>query len=181
VQAIDSVTLRVSFDKPLDPRIPLQPALVNIKRADSTELEVTRVAWAAAFDAARAAFIADSVKRADSVRAAARPAVSAPPPATAPPLITSPGGARNPPPPAKPQFPPPDKAIIVTLAPSTPALPGKTYVLSGNAFRNLLGHVDAVHYVFVPPKPVPRDTTKTPPPGAKRDTTRPPGARPPFR
>jgi hypothetical protein len=46
----DSVTLRVAFDKPLDPGLPLQPALVRVQRADSTSLDVVRVQWAAAFD-----------------------------------------------------------------------------------------------------------------------------------
>ena len=37
----DSVTIHVSFDKPLDPAIPLQPALVRLQRADSSQLVVT--------------------------------------------------------------------------------------------------------------------------------------------
>jgi hypothetical protein len=183
IQLIDSVTLRVGFDKPLDPRLPLQPALVRIQRSDSTELQVTRIQWAAAFDAARAALTADSLHRADSVKAAAQPKPATPPPPPPAP-VTTPGGPRPPPPPPKPQFPPPDKAIILTLSPTTPILVTKTYVFSGNGFRNLVGHVDKVRRIFTPPKPAPRDTTTKKPPtpaGAARDTTRPPGTKPPPR
>jgi len=60
----DSVTMMIAFDKPLDPRILLQPALVALKRADSSDVTVTRVEWATAFQRAR--FAADSARRADS-------------------------------------------------------------------------------------------------------------------
>ncbi|HEU4787277.1 MAG TPA: Ig-like domain-containing protein, partial [Gemmatimonadaceae bacterium] len=43
IEVMDSVSLRVTFDKPIDPGLPLQPALVQLQRADSTPLEVTRV------------------------------------------------------------------------------------------------------------------------------------------
>jgi hypothetical protein len=180
MQLIDSVTVRVSFDKPIDPSVPLQPALVRLQRSDSTELQVTHVQWASAYEAARLAFTADSLKRADSIRAAARPTPAAPP-ASSP--VTTPGGPRNPPAPPKPRSPPPDKAIILSLSPTTPMFPANTYVFSGNGFRNLVGHVDKVRRIFVPPKPIPRDTTKkAPPAGGARDTTRPPpGTRPPPR
>jgi hypothetical protein len=182
VQLLDSVTLRVSFDKPLDPRLPLQPALIRLQHADSSELQVTRVLFAAPFDAARLAANADSLKRADSVRAAQRPGTPAAAPAAPLPPVPTPGGARNPPPPPKPQFPPPDKAIIITVAPNTPLFPATTYVLNGLGFRNLVGHADKVHRTFTPPKPIPRDTTtKKPAAPAVRDTTRPPGTRPPPR
>ena len=38
----DSVTITIAFDKPLDPTIPLQPALVALKRADSSLLRSPR-------------------------------------------------------------------------------------------------------------------------------------------
>jgi hypothetical protein len=183
IQMIDSVTLRVSFDKPIDPRLPLQPALVRVQRADSTELEVSKVQWAATYDAARLAFTTDSVKRADSIRTAAQPRPGPPPAAPPTPLpVTTPGGPRSPPPPPKPQFPPPEKAIILSLSPTTPVHYAMTYVFNGTGFRNLVGHVDKARGIFTPPKPAPRDTTtKKPPAGAARDTTRPPATKPPPR
>jgi hypothetical protein len=73
----DSVTIHVSFDKPLDPAIPLQPALVRLQRADSSQLVVTKVQWAAAFDQARQAQLTDSARRADSTKARQAPAAAA--------------------------------------------------------------------------------------------------------
>ncbi|MEO7085508.1 MAG: Ig-like domain-containing protein [Gemmatimonadaceae bacterium] len=182
VQMIDSTTIRVSFDKPIDPGLPLQPALVRVQRSDSTELQVTRVQWASTYDAAHLAFTTDSVKRADSVRTASQPKRAGVPPAPtpSPSPIPLPGGARNPPPPPKPKSPAPEKAIVISLSPTTPVVPTKTYVFTGNGFRNLVGHADRMRGFFTPPKPIPRDTTtKKPAVPAGRDTTKPPGAKPP--
>jgi hypothetical protein len=80
VTVADSVSVMIAFDKPLDPTIPLQPALVALKRADSSAITVTRVEWASEYQRARAA--ADSARRADSLRAAGR---GNPPPTVVPP------------------------------------------------------------------------------------------------
>jgi len=48
----DSVTLTITFDKAIDPATPLQPALVAVRRADSSAITVTEVRWGTA--AARA-------------------------------------------------------------------------------------------------------------------------------
>ena len=39
----DSVTLRVTFDRALDPAMPLTAALFRVQRADSTELPIAAV------------------------------------------------------------------------------------------------------------------------------------------
>jgi hypothetical protein len=78
VIAVDSVTLRLTFDKPLDPGIQLQPAIFRVQRADSSELEIVRVQWQSAYDQARQAQVADSLKRADTARV--QPAVPLPGP-----------------------------------------------------------------------------------------------------
>jgi hypothetical protein len=182
----DSVTLHVSFDKAIDPATPLQPALVQLVGADSARLTVDRVQWGAIFDAAKHA--ADSSRRADSLRqvdslsrardtSRARAAPTAVPPAPAPvrPPIGVPG-ARPGPPPAKPKAPPPDRAIVVTLSPSTPMRAGRSYRITTRGFRNLVGHATEQTRPFqapVPPPP-PKDSTRTRP-----DSTRPPAARPP--
>jgi hypothetical protein len=174
----DSVTIHLTFDKPLDPAIPLQPALVRVQRADSAELNVTKVEWGAAFDQARQAQLADSARRADTTRARQ--------PAAPPPPVPTPGGPRAAPPPPKPKLPPPDRAIVVTLAPTTPVLSGGTYRVTARGLRNLVGNSTEIRRTFTVPKPAPKDTThKAPADSARRppaDSARrppPPPGRPP--
>jgi hypothetical protein len=168
VTADDSVTLHVTFDKALDPSLPLQPALFRIVRADSSVVEITRVQWAAAYDRSKAT--------ADSARAAAADTTKRPPPpAVAPPVpggVPVPGGPRTPPPPPKPKAPAPEKIIVLTVSPSTLLVPGR-YVLTTRGLRNLVGRSSDLRrgFTIAPPRPpAPRDTT-----GAK------PPARPPAR
>lgn len=165
VATIDSVTLRVTFDKAIDPRLPLQPALIRLQRADSSLMDVSRVQWQGEYDRQRTA--RDSARRADSLKAAARPgaAPAAPPPAAAP------TPARAAPPPPKPSSPPPDRGIVITLAPPAVFIPNQTYHLTTLGFRNLVGKSAEGSRAFTVPKPPPPkitpppDTTKRPPPG----------------
>lgn len=174
IGVVDSVTIRATFDKPIDPRVPLQPALFTVQRADSSALEVRGVQWASAFDRATQARLADSLKRVDSLKRAtdttrARPA---PPPTAALPIP----GVRPPPAAPKPQFPPPERAVIVQLSPATRLVPGQRYVITARGLRNLLGKSHETRRVFDAPKPAPRDTTRK----APADTTRrPPATTPP--
>ena len=165
----DSVTMTLSFDKPLDPTIPLQPALVDLKRADSSAINVTRVEWATAFQRERAA--ADSVRRADSLRAAG--GRGNPPPAAVPP---TPSRLRPAPPPRKPRSPAPERSIVITVSPTTPMLPGQTIRVTTRALRNLVGHSSELTRTVAVPKPAPpRDSTQK----ARPDTARPPRRPPP--
>ncbi len=171
VARLDSVTIRITFDKPLDPHLEFQPSQVTIKRADSTTVPVLRVQGETAYDRARQA--TDSARRADSTKAAQKPdsarradTTKVAPPA---PPATAPGGRRAPPPPPKPSTPPPDRAIIVTVAPTTPFVVGVTYRITANSMRNLVGHARESSRLFTvpkpaPPKPAPADTTRRPPP-----------------
>ncbi len=179
----DTVTIRLSFDKYIDPATPLQPALVQLRGADSSRIEVQRVQWAAAYDASKhaadSARKVDSTRRADSLARARGVTPTAPPVVAAPrpPLPVGVPGARPAPPPAKPKAPVPDKSIIVTLAPPARLLTGQSYRVTTRGFRNLVGNATEQTRPFqVPiPKPPPKDTTK-------RDTTtraRPDTARPP--
>jgi hypothetical protein len=131
---IDSVTVRVTFDKAIDPSVTLEPSRIQIKRADSTNVQVTGLQWAAAYDRERQA--RDSAFRADSIRAAN---ARAPQPGQPTIPVLTPGGARPAPPPAKPSKPPPDRGVIVTIAPSSHLVPGPTYRLTARGFRNLVG------------------------------------------
>ena len=175
----DSVTIHVTFDKPLDPAIPLQPALVRLQRADSAELNVTKVEWGAAFDQARQAQLADSARRADTTRARQ--------PAAPPPPVSTPGGPRAAPPPPKPKRPPPDRVIAITLSPTTPVLSGGTYRITARGLRNLVGNSTAITRTFSVAKPAPKDTThktaadsvRRPPADSARRPPQPPG-RPPL-
>jgi len=161
----DSVTITIAFDKPLDPTIPLQPALVALKRADSSDVTVTRVEWAMAHARARAA--ADSARRADTLRAAGNP-----PPAAAPP--PTPAGVRAPPPPRKPKSPAPERAIVATVSPSTPMLPGQTIRVTTRALRNLLGKSSELTRTVTVPRPAPRDTSQKARPDSAKAPRRPP-------
>lgn len=184
----DSVTVRASFDKPLDPALPLQPALVRLQRADSSELTVTRVQWASMFeqgkraaDSLRRVQIADSVRRADTTRARQAP-VPQPPSAATP----TPAAPRGPPPPPKPKAPPPERTIVISVSPSTPLVVGTTYRVTARGLRNLVGRSSEIRRTFSPPKPAAPDSTqkappdsakKTPPDSARRPPT--PPTRPP--
>jgi hypothetical protein len=163
--------MTISFDKPLDPTIPLQPALVALKRADSSDITVTRVEWAAAHMRARAA--ADSARRADSLRAAGR---GNPPPAAAPP--PTPSGGRSPPAPRKPKSPAPERAIVATVSPTTPMLPGQTIRVTTRALRNLLGKSSELTRTVTVPRPAPRDTSQKIRPDSAKAPRRPPPPRP---
>jgi hypothetical protein len=167
----DSVTVHVSFDKPLDPAIPLQPALVRLLRADSSELQVAKVEWGASFDQAKQSRLADSVRRADTTRA--RQAAAAPTPP-----VPTPGGARGAPPPPKPKSPPPDRVVVVTLSPATPMVTGSTYRITAIGLRNLVGRSTPITRTFSVPKPASKDSTRTTPADSAR---RPPPATPPVK
>lgn len=166
----DSLTLHVSFDKPIDPATALDPSMIKLQRADSSALQVTRVQWAGAYDKARQAALADSLKRADTTHAAK--------PATPPPTPPAPAGPRGAPPPPKPKTPAPERAIVVSLSPTTPLVRLQTYRITAHGFRNLVGNTHEITRTFTFPKAVPKDTAKK---GAPPDTThkRPPTARPP--
>jgi len=173
ITSIDSVTVRITFDKPIDPFLALQPALIRLQKPDSSQLEVASVVWQAAYDQAkaRAQQVADSLRRAaDTTARAARPA--------APPIPTpTPGAAgRAPPPPPKPRLPPPDRGIVVTVSPTTPLVPG-TYVATARGIRNLLGRAKDMTRTFTVSKPTVADSLQR----ARADSARRPPAVPPRR
>jgi Bacterial Ig-like domain len=187
VTMLDSVTLRVTFDKALDPAIQLQPGLITLQRGDSSQIEVTRVEWQSAYERAKQA--ADSARRSDSTRAKARADSARADSALArgdttqrrtlpPPPAPAPTPTRQAPPPPKPKSPPPDRGIVVTLSPTTPMHFNSTYRITTRGMRNLVGHAQIVSRQFTTPKaPLPSDSTAKRP--AADTTRRPPGTRPP--
>src|SRR5262245_31330186 len=153
ITVIDSVTVRATFDRPIDPSVTLEPSRIQIKRADSTNVQVTRLQWASAYDRERQA--RDSAFRADSARAAN---ARAPQPGQPTIPVLVPGGARPAPPPAKPSRPPPDRGVVVTIAASSKFVPGPTYRLTARGFRNLVGRSLETTSLFTMPRSArPRD------------------------
>lgn len=192
IEVMDSVSLRVTFDKPIDPGLPLQPALIQLQRADSTPLEVTRVQSNSAYEEAIRARAADSAKRAEAADSAKRAQAAdsarradslsgrqpAAPPAARPTVPAAPpSGVRAPPPPRKPKAPPPDRAIVITVAPRTPMRPGQAFSIKLTGFRNLVGRSSPLgprSFTVPAPKPAPSDTARRPPADSAR---KPPRAR----
>jgi hypothetical protein len=136
VNVLDSAWIRVDLDKPFDPRTQLVPSMVEIRRADSSVVQVEAV-----MTEERATILRP---RADS---AARPPVAPPtvPPVTEPPS-TRPQAAR-------PSAPTPRDVIVVRLNPLTPVRPGERYTITVRALPNLLGRIGSSPAVFDGPRP----------------------------
>lgn len=176
VEQRDSVTLRVTFDRPLHPRVAVTPAQFSLKATDSTAVPITSVVLGSVFekqqaDSARAKAVQDSITRvqvADSIRRA-NPRAPAPSPAPAAPPVRRPGAAtRDTTPPPRPSVPPPETYAIIALG--RPLAAATSYRLHADSLRSLLGIVRSSDRVFTTARPrAPADTTR--PPG---DSARPP-------
>ena len=172
VEAVDSVTLRITFSQPLDPARPPDTAAVRVfALPDTTPVGVRALYRPAQFDSlqARARAVADSLTRLQDTTArrdtAARRRVPAPAAPRAP-------GARAPRDTAAAQVdtarvrkllsqrPVPYDRLVVQTAP--PLTPGAKYLVRVRRAINLSGvAADGVGVVEIPvPKPAPRDTTK---------------------
>jgi hypothetical protein len=163
VNATDTLTLAASFDRALDPNVPVTPASFQVQAADSTRLRIRAVrsraqqeALRQARDSARDTTRADTT-RADTARAARpRPPLPAPPPpAVVPPVIE-----------ARPSRPPPARDFVIELDSATAMRPGTNYRVTAVNARGLLGHTrtsDRVITMPLPRPPAQRDTTRRPP------------------
>lgn len=153
VDVRDSVTLRVTFDKPLQPSQPIDTTVFALSTIDSTPLAIRLVQPSAAFDRARQDSLArvDTAKaRADSAAALRQRAVqrrfsgdsvrrvAAPVPTASRPTPTS-------------------EVIIV---PAVPFVPGSSYRLQAKELHNLLGYANSSVRTFTAPKPTPLDSLK---------------------
>lgn len=137
IEPLDSLWVRLTLDKPFDPRADLQPAMVRIQRADSSDLVIVGL-----MTDAGAAFIRP---RGDSAAAAAPP--------TAPPATAEPPSTRPPAP--KPSLPSPENNVVVRLSPTTPLRPGDKYTVVLRGLRNLVGRTAPTTAVFEAPRPAP--------------------------
>jgi hypothetical protein len=181
VDVRDSVTLRTTFDRPLQPRVPVTLAQFSLKASDSSVVPITSVTLGSVFekaqaDSARAKAVADSVaaaRRADSAARANPQPTPAPRPAAPP--AAPPGrrpAARDTTPPPKPSQPIPETYAIIKLG--KPLAPVTSYRLRADSLRSLMGIARTSDRVFSTPRPTPKDTTRARRDSTRRDTTRAP-------
>ena len=141
VQPVDSVTLRVEFNQPLDPEQTVDTSRFRLTAPDSSAIALRAVLTADAWDRARA----DSLARADTTRRAP---------------------ARTPAPPPRdsivlPRPVPVSRFVVIT---GVPLPPESTYRLVAIEARNLLGRPGTSARVFTTPRRAPADTTRRAPP-----------------
>lgn len=167
VSLVDSVTLRLSFDRLLDPTQQLPVANFRVAGADSVPIALTTTRTPqqeTAEQRARTQQAADSVRRADSL--AGRPRPVQPP---------SPAAAADSAP--KPSRPAPFTAITLGLA--RPLAPNTSYRVTVRTVRALSRRETGSERAFTTPRAAPTpaavDTTRRPPGAA------PSGATPPRR
>jgi hypothetical protein len=161
VSTIDSVTLRLTFDRLLDPTQSIPVANVRVVGADSVPLPITATRTPreeAAHEKALQDAAIDSARRADSLAGRPRPPVVAP----------RPGAAADTTAPPKPSRPAPFTTITVILG--QPYKPNTSYRASVKAAKALSGRLADSDRQFTTPKP--------PPPRPAGDSTAAPGAAP---
>jgi len=155
----DSVTIRLTFDKPLSPDAPITPSHFRVVRGDSVPLTIASAQTLAAYEAAVEKAKADSAARADSLaalrdttarrRPAPRPAPSAAADTTSPSAL-------------KPSRPAPPLDVVLQLAPDSKLPPLTQIRVTATDLVNLLGYKGTSMRVFATPKPAPPpDTTKS--------------------
>ena len=186
VEARDTLTLRVAFDRPLRPGVPVRATQFSVKASDSSAVPITSVTLGTVYeraqaDTARAKATADSIARAraaDSIaRANPQPARPTPPPAAvAPPARRPPGTPRDTTPPPKPSAPIPETYAIIKLG--RPLAPATSYRLHADSLRSLMGIARSSDRVFTTAKArAPGDSTRPRPDSARppAPVRRPPG------
>jgi hypothetical protein len=161
VHVVDSVTLRARLDRAIDPAQRIDTALFTVKRADSTVVPLRLVESARAWDSTH-------VKPADTTGAHKDTTGRALPARAARGAADTTHRAPLP----KPSRPSPVTEVVIVVA--TPLTPGGAYRLQSRGVKNLLGYAASGSRTFQVPKepaappakgaPVPRDTTRRPPP-----------------
>lgn len=163
VTASDSVTLRVRFDKPLDPATPIELSSFTVKAADSSTVPLTLAQSATVWDSTHAAAppsdsarAADSVRTADSLRtAAARPRG-----------VNAVRDTTPRPPEARPSKPSPTTDVVVVTG--APLDTGASYRIEWRDVKNLVGSASTGSFLFTIPKPGEAAPRGAAPPGAAR-------------
>ena len=142
VQVVDSMTLRVELNQPLDPEQPVDTSLFRVTAPDSSVVPLRQVLSADAWDRARA----DSIARADTT--ARRAPAARPQPAARDSVV----------------LPRPVPVAEFVLITATPLRPETAYRVIAIEARNLLGRSGTSARVFTTPAPAPADTTRRAPP-----------------
>ncbi|HUQ45699.1 MAG TPA: Ig-like domain-containing protein [Gemmatimonadaceae bacterium] len=157
IAVADSLSLRVTFDRYLDPDQPPPATAFRLVSADSTVIPVLAALAPRAEQAeavARQQALADSSRRLDSL--AGKPLPPRPVP-----LPTA--GRRGVAPAATPSAPPPYTALLLRTA--RPLTPNATFRLSVRDARGLSGRTQTSERSFTTPRaPAPVDTTRRAPP-----------------
>jgi hypothetical protein len=169
VAVLDSISLRVTFDRPLDPDTALTAASFRLVAADSSVVPIVAVLPPRAEQAetqARQQAYADSLRRIDSLAGRALP-----PRRTATPPAPAAG--------TRPSVPPPYSALLLRVA--RPLAPNATYRLRVAGARALSRRAEDSERSFTTPRPAPPrpsadSTRRTTPAPARRDSTSPPPA-----
>ncbi len=155
----DSLSLRVTFDRPLDPTQSIGSDNFRLLTADSSAVPIARVLTPAQeTERTRAAqqAVTDSVRRADSLAGKVLP----PPPRAATPAKVV----------RKPSVPSPFTNLVIEL--TKPLQPLTPYRLQARGLRSITGRFQDSDRSFTtpkpPPPPAPRDTTARRAPAAKK-------------
>ena len=191
VQVQDSVTLRVTFDRPLNPRAAVVATQFSLKAGDSTVVPIVSLALGSVYekqqaDSARAKAVQDSTlqaQRADSIRRANPRAAPAPAPVTPPPAAPTaprPGAAaRDTTPPPKPSVPSPETYAILRLGRAL--APTTSYRLHADSLRSLMAIARSSDRVFTTARERPANDTTARPGGDTGRAPATPPRRPPGR
>jgi hypothetical protein len=178
VAIADSLTLRVTFDRPLDPATVVTPANFRLAGSDSVAIPIVAVltpSQEAAELKARQQAVADSTRRADSL--AKKPLAPVRPAAPPAPLRGAPA------PPPKPSIPAPISTLLLRLA--RPLAPTTTYRVTATGIRALNGRTQVSERSFSTPKPPTKAAADSARAGAASKARRPAGqtapATPPSR
>ncbi|MFN8572386.1 MAG: Ig-like domain-containing protein [Gemmatimonadaceae bacterium] len=188
----DSLTLRVTFDHPLDTALVITPALFGIKRADSSSVTIVSAITQRAFDklvadsllakhvkdSLEAVAKADSARRADGARVNAkidRPAAKRPVPRDSARADTVPRREAQ-----KIKIAVPSVDVLLTL--TEPLPPNTVFRVRAVGMRSLLKRERTSDRLFRTAKPAPvdssrkgADSTKKPPPDTSKVKRNPAG------
>jgi len=166
VTSVDSLSLRVTFDRFLDPAAPPSASALRLVASDSTPIPLVAVLTPRAEQAeaqARQQAVTDSIRRADSL--AGKPIL--------PPSLANAAARRTPTGPT-PSVPPPYTALLLRLA--RPLAHDAIYRLSVTDARGLSGRSQSSERSFTTPRaPPPRPPTDS----SRRPPTPAPAAAPP--
>ena len=158
VRVLDSLTLRLTLDRPLDVGQAVTPELFTLVDPDSSVVTITEAMGAREWEARTRA-------RADSVAAAAPGA--RPPPPLAPPGAEPPADTLTPP---RPVFGRPIPVTAVVLRLARPLAAETRYELRARSLRNLAGYARTSERTFTTPRRAPPPAADSippvPPPGA---------------